>query len=114
VHFLFIGAIAACAVSALVATSQWLSVRTETSALRIRQTSNRARIVAALGCLFAFLAPVASVVHAFLAIESFDIEHRATALADGISHAMNSALIAALFVAPTVVIALILAKKSRR
>jgi hypothetical protein len=114
VQFLTIGAIAACAVSALVAISQWLRVRTETSALRVRQVSDRARMVAALGCLFAFLAPVARVVQAFIAIEPRDIEHRATALADGISHAMNSALLGALFVAPTVIIALVLAKKSRR
>jgi ABC-type Fe3+ transport system permease subunit len=101
-------------VSALVAIAQWLRVRTETSALRIRQVSDRARIVAALGCLFAFLALIASVVQAFIAIESLDVEHRATALANGISQAMNSASIGALFVAPTVIIALVLAKKSRR
>jgi hypothetical protein len=110
VRYLFISAIAGCAIFAF---SQWLRVRGETSGLRIRRASRHARILAAIACLLAFLAPIADVVQTFPAIESLEVERRALALADAISRAMNVALASAIFVAPTVFIALALAKRSR-
>lgn len=109
-RYLFISAIAVCT---LIAFSHWRRVRGETNALRIRRASGRARILAGIACLLAFLAPIATVVQTFAAIESLEVERRALALADGISGAMNVALASAIFVAPTVFIALALAKRSR-
>lgn len=105
--------VSVCATLDVVAI--WLLVRgvKETSAVRIRAISRRARILAALACLLCLIAPVASVALSFNAIESVAPDQRATALAEGISAAMNSAMLGAIVAVPTFIIAIVLTRRSR-
>jgi len=97
----------------LVAAWHLLRGWKETSEARIRAITNRTRMLAALAFFLGFSAPVAGVAIAFKTAESVDPEQRAASLAEGISEAMNGALLGMLFAVPCLIIALFLKRRSR-
>ena len=108
-----VGLAAATAIVASISVTQLVRGQRESSAGRLRQLSTRARVLAAVACFLGLLAPVVSVTHAFTTVASVLPEDRAKVLAGGISAAMDDALWIELLVAPTVIIAFLLAKRSR-
>jgi hypothetical protein len=97
----------------IVAVWQWRQGSKETSVARLRSTSHRARSLAVVIPFLCFALPVASVLYTFDSVDSVVQEHRAQMLAEGISAAMNTALLGAIFAIPPVAVAVLLAKRIR-
>jgi len=97
----------------IVAVWQWRQGSKETSFARIRSTSHRARLLAVVIPFLCFGLPVVSVLYTFDAVDSVVQEHRAKLLAEGISGAMNTALLGAILAIPPVAVAVLLAKRTR-
>ncbi|HET7541366.1 MAG TPA: MotA/TolQ/ExbB proton channel family protein [Polyangiaceae bacterium] len=97
----------------LAAAWQLLRARGETSPARLRPIGHRVRALAVIALFLGFIAPVVGVVLAFQRVGSVAVERRAIAMAEGISQAMNSALLGFALALPSLIIAIYLMQRTR-
>jgi len=97
----------------LAAAGYFLRGRKETSPERIETLSRRARALAAVALLLGVVAPVVGVVLALKSIDSVDPQDRVVLFVVHISEVMNGAILGLVFAVPSLIVALLLMRRSR-